>query len=48
MATGWVWPQKVPVRKGQFGGNTEYEKLWASLPGVDVEHWQTSIQRCDR
>ncbi|EHI48360.1 ABC-type sugar transport system, periplasmic component [SAR116 cluster alpha proteobacterium HIMB100] len=27
---------KFPVRKGQFGGNTEYEKLWASLPvGVD-------------
>ena len=27
---------KFPVRKGQFGGNKDYEKLWASLDvGVD-------------
>ena len=38
--------EEIPVRKNKFGGNTEYEKLKASLPvGVDIkEKWQTSIK----
>ena len=28
---------KFPVRKGQFGGNKDFEKLWASLDGRPAE-----------